>query len=198
MQKVQRLGRRRNTWLAVPVAICLTVAVFILWPTNPQSLVLVANRDIASGSPLRETDFDQVSLPATLAGNLYPNSLPKGAQALVRIAKGQLLPRTAIALDTLDVRLPVVIETKQPLPNKLRVGSSVNVWATTPTSTSASEPVAVALDCEIAAIAQDTALGQKRFAVEVLCEPDFFPQILQAQAANALIAFALNPTDLEQ
>ena len=198
MQKVHRLGRKRSAWLAVPAAICLTIAVIVLWPTSPQSLALVANRDIASGSTLKESDFDKVSLPTTIAGNLYPSSLPRGAQLLIRMATGQLLPRTSIAVDALDVRLPVVIETKQPLPNKLRVGSSVNVWATTPTSASASEPVAVALDCEISAIAQDTTLGQKRFSVEVLCEPDFFPQILQAQAANALIAFALNPTQLEQ
>jgi hypothetical protein len=198
MQKVQRLGRKRTTWLAVPLAVCLTVAVFVLWPTSPQVSVLVANRDIASGTQLKESDFTPVAIPATLAGNLYPSSLPKRANLFHRLAKGQLLPRTSIATEAFDVRLPTVIETKQPLSNKLRVGSSVNIWATTPSSTATSDPVAIALGCEIAGIAQDTTLGQKLFSVEVLCEPEFFPQILRAQAGNALIAFALNPSQLEQ
>jgi hypothetical protein len=158
----------------------------------------VANRDIASGTQLKESDFTPVAIPSTLAGNLYPSSLPKRANLLHRLAKGQLLPRTSIATEAFDVRLPTVIETKQPLSNKLRVGSSVNIWATTPSSTSTSDPVAIALGCEIAGIAHDTTLGQKLFSVEVVCEPEFFPQILRAQAGNALIAFALNPSQLEQ
>jgi hypothetical protein len=111
-----------------------------------------------------------------------------------RVSKGQLIARSNIAPSPLNTLLPTVLEFKDPLPSKLRVGSRVDVWATERNA----EPAPIALECEVENLKAESSLGQRSSAVEVNCATEFLPNLLRSKANAAVLALVLQPTLLEQ
>jgi hypothetical protein len=194
MQNVYRLGKRRTAWVAIPLAIALGLASALLWPQSPTSNVLVAKRDLSAGTVVSSTDFETTSAQLGPSASLYLTALPTSGVLVSRVSKGQLIARSNIAPSPLNTVLPTVLEFKDPLPSKLRVGSRVDVWATERNA----EPAPIALECEVSTLKAESSLGQRSSAVEVNCAPEFLPNLLRSKANAAVLALVLQPTLLEQ
>ena len=105
-----------------------------------------------------------------------------------------MLTRTNLIATPLNTRIPTVLTFKDTLPANLKIGSQVDIWATE----QAGEPAPIALECEVATLRGEVALGQKATAVEVNCLPEFLPTLLRAKANQAVIALVLQSTMLDQ
>jgi hypothetical protein len=194
MQKVQRLGKRRGAWLALPLSVALGAATALLWPQGAAQQVLIATTDLSSGTVLTSADFARVSVQIGESASLYLNELPAGVVLANPLVQGELLTRSNLTPTPLRTLLPTVLVFKDPLPADLRAGSRVDVWATE----QAGEPAPIALECEVANIRAETALGQKAVAVEVNCLPEFLPTLLKAKATQSAIALVPQPTLLKK
>ena len=190
MQKVQKLGKRKSAWLALPLSLALGAATALLWPQTPTSTVLMANADIPSGTVLTPKDFSKTQVQIGDSESLYLADLPAEVVLTDRLVQGELLTKSSLTPTPLETLLPTVLVFKDPLPTELRAGSQVDVWATE----QAGEPAPIALECEVAHLRAETSLGQKATAVEVNCQPEFLPTLLKAKAGQAAIALVLQPT----
>ncbi len=196
VQKVTKLGKRSSAWFAIPAAIALGVATALLWPQSATTGVLVANRDLAAGTVASNQDFSVARVRIGDSASLYLTKMPAGGVLVHRMAQGELLTRTSLAPSPLKTTLPTVLQFKDTLPVELRVGSSVDVWATE--HADGAEPTPIALECEISNLKSESSLGQKATSVEVNCLPEFLPNLLKAKATQATLALVLQPTSLEQ
>lgn len=194
MQKVHKLGKRKSAWLALPLSVALGAATALLWPQSPTSAVLVANTDLSSGTVLTPKNFSTAQVQIGESVSLYLAELPAGVVLTGPLVKGELLTRSALTPTPLRTLLPTVLVFKDPLPAELRAGSRVDVWATETNG----EPAPIALECEVANLRSETALGQKAAAVEVNCLPEFLPTLLKAKANQSSIALILQPTLLSK
>lgn len=190
MQKVHRLGKRKSAWLALPLSVALGAATALLWPQSPSQQVLVATANLSSGTVLSNSSFAKVEVQIGDSASLYLAELPDGVILASPLAKGELLTKSNLTPSPLQTLLPTVLVFKDPLPAELRTGSHVDIWATE----QAGEPAPIALDCEVANLRSETALGQKAAAVEVNCLPEFLPPLLKAKASQSAIALVLQPT----
>jgi hypothetical protein len=196
MQKVQRLGRRKGTWLALPVAIALGAATALLWPQPASTQVLVANRDLSEGTLASAADFTLQRVKLGDSASLYLSKFPAGGVVISRLAKGQLLARSALAPSPLQVTLATVLTFKDQLPLHVREGSRVDIWATE--RADGAEPSSIAQECVVANLTSQSSLGQKTTSVEVNCLPEFLPMLLKAKATDATLALVLQPSYLDQ
>lgn len=196
MQKVTRLGRRSSAWLALPIAVSLGVATAVLWPQSPTRAILVAREDLSAGTVVSEKDFEAKPVKIGDSESLYLTALPKAGVLVHSLAKGELVTRTSIAPSPLETLLPTVLEFSDALPNKLRIGSAVDVWATP--HAQIAEPTPIALECEVSNITNSSGLGLKVTDVEVECLPEFLPALLKAKANQSTIAVVLQPNLFEQ
>jgi hypothetical protein len=196
MQKVQRLGKRKGTWLALPVAIALGAATALLWPQPSSTQVLVANRDLSEGTLASPKDFSLQSVKLGDSASLYLSAFPTGGVVISRLAKGQLLARAALAPSPLQTTLATVLTFKDQLPLHVREGSKVDVWATE--RIDGAEPTSIAQECVVANLTYQSSLGQKATSVEVDCLPEFLPMLLKAKATDATLALVLQPSYLDQ
>jgi len=196
VQKVHRLGKSRSAWLAIPLALLVTLATLLLWPQTPAGEVLVAKRDIAAGSLLTSKDFEARRVQIGDSESLYLTALPAGGVLVTRISAGQLLPRNALTPNPATTRLPTMLQFKDPLPTRLRVGAAVDVWSTANAPTA--EPVPTALECLVGSLATQNSLGQQTTIVEVECLSEYLPALLKAKASGVSIALVLQPTLQDQ
>jgi hypothetical protein len=196
VQKVHRLGKSRTAWLSLPLALLITLATLLLWPQTPSSSILVAQRDLAAGSLVSAADFQTRSFQIGDSASLYLAKLPGRSVLVTRISAGQLLPRNALTPNPAMTRLSTMLQFKDPLPTKLRVGAAVDVWSTANAPTA--EPVPTALECLVGSLATQNSLGQQTTIVEVECLSEYLPALLKAKASGASIALVLQPTLQDQ
>ena len=196
MQKVQRLGKRKGAWLAMPLAIALGAATALLWPQPASTQILVANRDLSEGTVATATDFSLQKVKLGDSASLYLNRFPSGGVVISRLAKGQLLARSALAPSPVEATLATVLTFKDQLPIHVRDGSRVDVWATA--RAEGAEPASIAQECVVANLTYQSSLGQKTTSVEVNCLPVFLPMLLKAKATEATLALVLQPSYLDQ
>jgi hypothetical protein len=194
VQKVHKLGKRKPAWLALPLALALGAATALLWPQSPTHEVLVAKTDLASGTVVSSSDFEKRRVQLGDSASLYAITLPADAVLLSRLVQGEMLTSSNLTATPLNTRIPTVLTFKDTLPANLKVGSQVDIWATE----QAGEPAPIALECEVANLRAEVALGQRATAVEVNCLPEFLPTLLRAKANQAVIALVLQQTMLEQ
>ena len=182
--------------MAIPLALLVTLATLLLWPQTPARQVLVAKRDLAAGSLASAKDFEPRSVQIGDSESLYLAELPTGSILVTRITAGQLLPRNALAPNPATVRLPTMLQFKDPLPTRLRVGAVVDVWSTA--NAPAAQPVPTALECLVGSLATQNSLGQQTTIVEVECLSEYLPALLKAKASAVSIALVLQPTLQDQ
>ena len=192
MKKVIRLGKPRILPTIAVLALASLGFTVLNWPKAGEHEVLVAARDIAAGTELGSADLAVARLSLGDSKSLYPAKLPMGAVAVHRLAAGELVSADSVAPGALDTRLATVLELHEALPRAVSVGAVVNVWATA--KQGSIEPKVIAIDCSVGGLAQNSALGQQAFAVEVRCEPDYLPQLLAAKAAGDFLAIVPQPT----
>jgi len=194
VQKVRKLGKRKSSWLVIPLSLALGAATALLWPQNPAHEVLAAKTDLSTGTVVTSSNFELRRVQLSDSASLYASTLPTDAIIVSRLIKGELLTRNNLTDTPLNTRIPTVLTFKDTLPANLRIGSQVDIWATE----QAGEPAPIALECEVANLRAEVALGQRATAVEVNCLPEFLPTLLRAKANQAAIALVLQPTMFDQ
>jgi hypothetical protein len=198
MNNFWRVAAKR--WLAVVAvaAICCCAALVVAWPRSNAKSVLVAAHDIAEGSVLKASDLTRVSMNLGGSQSLYPSAVATGVVTLHRLVAGELIARDVIAPSATQSRLALVIEFRETLPSAVRVGAPTDIWATPNLNQTAGEPVPVGLDCLVGGIHQSSGLGQHSTAVELLCAPEYLPQLLRAKASGETISLIPQPSLLDQ
>jgi hypothetical protein len=198
---VHRLRRpiRLRKWPKVlGLLVLLSWFAILVYPSSSQQTaeVLVAKSNIFAGERVLPSDFETRSLVLGDIEGAYlrVNEIPEDATASREILAGELLAKTAIGR-TEQVLIPLALPLAQAPASQIRVGCSVNVWATAVhLGTVDGQPEPIALNAWVSAIKLSASMGQERAVVEVLVQKDFVPPLLLAQADGSVISLVLNPT----
>lgn len=173
----------------------------VLIAVNDHSIRVFAVRDTVSpGQVLAETDLIAVSVRLTAADALYvtPDAFPEEGVMVTRtIAAGELVPRAAVgrasSLDTTAVVLQLTTE----LPEAVRAGSVLDVWAARKVGSGEFEPPVVIVSAAVVVrlVGGDQLLSSDRgTSVEVLVPRSTVASVLESVANGA--ALSAVPVDL--
>jgi hypothetical protein len=198
---VHRLRRpiRLQKWPRVlGLLVLLGWLAILVYPSSSQQTTeaLVAKSNIFVGDRVLPSDFETRSLVLgeTSSAYLSANEIPQDAIASRDILAGELLAKTAIGR-TEQVLIPLALQLAQAPASQIRVGCSVNVWATALHLGAVDGlPEPIALNARVSAIKLSASMGQERAVVEVLVQKEFVPPLLLAQADGSVISLVLNPT----
>ena len=198
---VHRLRRpiRLRKWPKVlGLLVLLGWFAFLVYPSSSQQTteVLVAKSNIFVGERVLTSDFETRSLVLGDIESAYlrVNQIPEDATASREILAGELISKTSIGRAE-QVLIPLALQLAQAPASQIRVGCSVNVWATAVNlGTVDGLPEPIALNAWVTAIKLSASMGQERAVVEVLVQKDFIPPLLLAQADGSVISLVLNPT----
>jgi len=198
---VHRLRRpiRLRKWPKVlGLLVLLGWFAILVYPSSsqPATEVLVARSNIFVGERVLPSAFETRSLALGDIEGAYlrVDQIPEDATASREILAGELLAKTAIGR-TEQALIPLALQLAQAPASQIRVGCSVNVWATAVhLGTVDGLPEPVALNARVSAIKLSASMGQERAVVEVLVQQDFVPPLLLAQADGSVISLVLNPT----
>ncbi|SDT43295.1 hypothetical protein SAMN04489743_2888 [Pseudarthrobacter equi] len=173
--------------------------VFLVGSADQTTEVYAARDGIAVGEALTEANVVRAKVRLGDSERHYitaESGLPRGAVAVQRIGKDQLVPRASLGeVDDLD-RKPVAITVDGTLPAQVIAGARVDVWVAQPDAKNGfSEPKLLLPGAEIAEVAAgSTTLGSAKSTVlMVLVEDSRMPAILGAQANDARISVVWNP-----
>ena len=198
---VHRLRRpiRLQKWPRVlGLLVLLGWLAILVYPSSSQQTTeaLVAKSNIFVGDRVLPSDFETRSLVLgeTSSAYLSANEIPQDAIASRDILAGELLAKTAIGR-TEQVLIPLALQLAQAPASQIRVGCSVNVWATALHLGAVDGlPEPIALNARVSTIKLSASMGQERAVVEVLVQKEFVPPLLLAQADGSVISLVLNPT----
>lgn len=198
---VHRLRRpiRLHKWpRMLGAAILLGWLGFLVYPSSSQQAtnVLVAKRNIFVGDRVTSNDFET---RATVLGEAAPvylsaDQLPKDAIATREVLSGELLAKTALGTPETSL-IPLALQLSQAPASQIKVGCSVNVWATAVRLGDVEGlPEAIAINARVSAIKLSASMGQERAVVEVLVQQEFVSPLLLAQADGSILSLVLNPS----
>ena len=198
---VHRLRRpiRLSKWpRLLGAAVLLAWLAFLVYPSSTQQStnVLVAKRNIFIGDRVTANDFETRATMLGEAATVYVSAeqLPKDALAAREVLSGELLAKTALGLPDTSL-IPLALQLSQAPASQIKVGSSVNVWATAVRLGDVEGlPEAIAINARVSAIKLSASMGQERAVVEVLVQQDFVAPLLLAQADGSILSLVLNPT----
>ena len=198
VHKLRRPIRLRKWPKALGVLVLVGWLVVLVYPSSTQQAVqvLVAKHNIFVGDRVLSSDFEPTSLALGEVAGAYLNAdgLPSDAIASRDILTGELLAKTAVGR-TEQVLIPLALQLAQAPASQIKVGCSVNVWATSVRmGTVDGLPEPIAMNARVSAIKLSANMGQERAVVEVLVQQDFVPPLLLAQADGSVISLVLNPT----
>lgn len=195
MTRVHRVGKRFKTWWLLPPALALATVAVAIWPHQEGSrYLLVAKQDLAAGTQVSAGDFERVSIGSDIEISNYVSELDRVGMLNRTVFKGELLPAAAVTLGALDRRTPVVIAVSGTLSKSLRVGSTVDVWATSPSGM----PAAIVLDATVLNLEQSASLGKTQTTVELAVATEYLEPLIQAKASSSAIELLLQPTLADQ
>ncbi len=171
---------------------------FLIYPSasQPTTNVLAAKRNIFVGDRVTASDFETRATMLGEAASVYltAEQLPSDAIASREILAGELLTKTSLGQPETAL-IPLALQLSQAPASQIKVGSSVNVWAT---SVRLGEvegvPEVIAVNARVSVIKLSTTMGQERSVVEVLVQQDFVSPLLLAQADGSVLSLVLNPT----
>jgi len=162
--------------------------------------VFVARSTLAPGDEITADDLivERARLPAGGPSYLSPATVPAdGAVVLRVIGKGEVIPHSAVGRAGGIHLSAVVVETGAGLPESVRAGASVDLWATRADTVGAVEPPAVIASGALVVrlVESDTLVsGADTTAVELLVPKDRLARVIEALASGD--ALAVIPTAL--
>lgn len=199
--------RPRRLWFdprffigVVLVAVSVAGSVALI-AVNDSSIRVYAVRDTATpGQMLAETDLVAVNVRLNAADALYvtPDAFPKDGVMVTRtIAAGELVPRAAVGRTSGLDTTAVVLQLTTDLPESVRAGSVLDVWAARKAGSGVFDPPAVIVSAAVVVrlITGDQLLSSDRgTSVEVLVPRSTVAAVLESVANGA--ALSAVPVDL--
>lgn len=198
---VHRLRRpiRLRKWPRIlGAALLLGWLALLVYPSSSQqtSNVLAAKRNIFVGDRVTASDFETRATTLGEAASVYltADQLPKDATAVRDVLAGELLAKTSLGQPEISL-IPLALQLSQSPASQIKVGSSVNVWATAVRLGEVEgAPEVIAMNARVSVIKLSTSMGQERAVVEVLVQQEFVSPLLLALADGSILSLVLNPT----
>lgn len=192
--------QRKYAKLLLPAASVAAIVVallttFLQIASKPAiKAVLIANRDLAEGSPVQATDFHVEQLPIGAASANYLSKIGKDLTLTLPVLKGELLSKRSIAEGS-SALIPIRLNGLRPIAKAISVGDRVDVWATAQNhSLNASAPEPVAFNAIVTAIESNTSMTQSITNVEIRITEDYLETLLSATDSNAQLTIILHET----
>ena len=173
--------------------------VAIVRAAETRTTVYAARDDIGVGQDVNPDDLVGVEVRLGDAEPRYltdPTALA-GRVAVQRIAKGDLVPVSALGSADGLGRRPVSISLTEALPASVVEGARVDVWVALPDGRNGyAEPKLLVPAAEVAHLETSASAlgGQRETTVHVLVDPQQLPSLLGAQANKAKVSVVWNPT----
>lgn len=168
---------------------------------NDSSIRVYAVRETASpGQMLAATDLVTVNVRLSTADALYvgPDGFPDDGVMVTRtIAEGELVPRAAVGRASSLETTAMVLQLTTDLPESVRAGSVLDVWAARKVGSGAFEPPTVIVSSAVVVrlVSGDQLLSSDTgTAVEVLVPRSTVASVLESVANGA--ALSAVPVDL--
>lgn len=196
MNKARRSFRSRKptTLVFSLVLIALSVTgVFIFVEQNKVTeSFLITKIDLASGSPVSSLEVEsvEVSLFEAASNYLKPSDLPADAYLLRPLAKGELIPISAITNSELAGSSNIVIKPAIEISSLVRPGQMVSLWSAPRIDYSSyGEPILIALQVEVVAVREPESgfLGSMP-SVELRVPTDVLEYLIRAIANEDALA----------
>lgn len=116
------------------VALSITAVWLIITGSEHARPVLRADRTIVQGEALTSDDFEVIEVGLGLSAEDYlgPEELKPGQVAARTLAKGEIVPKAALADADQDRSTTIVVESSTGIPADVQAGTVVDVWSAPP------------------------------------------------------------------
>ena len=193
--KLKRIGAK---YLLPAVSFTALFAAIIIAGLNlsfPQEsqTVLQAKANIAAGETITESKLESVSVPLGSLRSLYLSEFQEGVIANSSIFKGELLPKSALAIEA-DLRVPVRINNLPQISKSIKIGDRVDVWASSVNNSQPIAPEPVVFGAVVLAIENSSSMAQVTTSVELRIDPAYLEPLLLATDSNYKISLILQET----
>ena len=162
------------------------------FPQESQT-VLQAKANIAAGETITESKLESVSVPLGSLRSLYLSEFQEGVIANSSIFKGELLPKSALAIEA-DLRVPVRINNLPQISKSIKIGDRVDVWASSVNNSQPIAPEPVVFGAVVLAIENSSSMAQVTTSVELRIDPAYLEPLLLATDSNYKISLILQET----
>ena len=136
----------------VAIAGSIVGAWFVIESQKITEVYLVTKSDLASGTPLVESDLTRADLALFTLGDQYVQAgeLPQGSYLTRAVSVGEAIPKAAVTTQQLDDYSNVVLTPSVELSSAISPGSKVSIWASPALDyQSFGEPAIAAIDVEV-------------------------------------------------
>lgn len=196
--------QKRFTKYLLPIASALALVtatgLFIVnLATAPETrVVLIANRDLAEGESLEDSDVRLVQVPLGNLADNYQSEFEPNLVLAQSVSKGELLSKRDFT-ETVDLRIPVRLNDLKPISMAISVGDHVDVWAVERSQVGATEPEPVAFDAVVTMIESNNSMAQNLTNLEIRISEEYLESLLLATGTNFQLSVILHETlaDLE-
>jgi hypothetical protein len=198
-----------NSWKKSPFQLVISGAVIagsiagawlVIESSKTTEVYLVTANDLASGSPLAESQLRRTDLALFTLGDSYlqAGELPEGSYLTKPISAGEVIPKTAVTTLLLDDFSNLVLTPSVELSSAITPGSKVSVWASAALDyQSFGEPTIAALDAEVVQIREPEGnFAQSGKSVELRVPIASIQSLLSAIANGDAIALTASSTTL--
>lgn len=161
---------------------------------------LVTDKDLASGTPLLESDLKSVDLALFTLGKSYLQSgqLTQGSYLIRAVSAGEAIPKASVTNQQLDDFSNVVLTPSVELSSSIAPGTKVSVWASPALDyQSFGEPAIAALDVEVVEVREpEDSFASGGKAVELRVPINAVQSLLRAIANGDAIALTASSVSL--
>lgn len=163
---------------------------------------LVTASDLASGTPLLESELTKADLALFTLGESYllAGELPQGSYLTRAISAGEAIPKAAVTSQLLDDYSNVVLTPAVELSSAISPGSKVSVWASPALDyQSFGEPAIAAVDVEVVEVREPEGSFQVAGkSVELRVPVTSIQSLLRAIANGDAIALTASSVGLDK
>lgn len=190
--KVVRQPRPRVLVLLAVALLTVSIAILLAsFSRPPLQELLVAKRDLASGSSLDPSQFARIQADLGASTSRYLTKLPTGQKLISPMRAGELLALSAIGSQ--DALHSVVLKPSQPISAAVTVGSRVDIWFVAKARAGFEQvvPIRVATGLEVRAVTHDDQGGSYSLTgttVEVAASYADLPALVLASVDDGFIS----------
>lgn len=178
---------------AVALLVAVVLVLINISSTPTPRTVLIANRDLAEGTALRDEYLTEVKLALGASATAYLSHFEPNLVLVHSLAKGEILSRLNLTKGE-DARIPIRLNGLPPISSVIGVGDRVDIWAMEISSTSLSEPQPVAFDAIVTAIETENSMTQIATNLEIRIDSEYLETLLAAMGSNFQLSVILDET----
>ncbi|MEY2816098.1 MAG: hypothetical protein RJA78_674 [Actinomycetota bacterium] len=192
--KVRRNFVATRSKLLISIALVLLAAAAWFANTDSESTTkeyFVASRDLAKSTTINGETVERIQADLATSERRYllaeNNQLDKWFLT-EPVASGELIPISSLASSKEENCSPIILSLGATLPNTLRAGSRVDLWAAQQSATVESIPYELALGAELISVREiDSGMGESQQKVEVCVSAAEVRSVVEAIAKQSTV-----------